>query len=241
MSERSASLVPAAVVLVVHAGCVQVAPIVEETFKGWEGATGYFSVGVVAHQAFPGESDIAPGVGYTMTMPPLAAVSTGFFALLMCGVGAGGGDVDGSDLDAAVDWLFEGSGVSGVSDERRLLVTEVTLDFTLTQSFHPDDDGMRELTFTGAMLGARLGGPERYGISYFLVGGWGWYHFDFHGPSDASARGPYLGGGLQYYLTQKARVCVEYKRMYFTSTAGSGAPEEGAEQLNLVLSGHWYY
>ena len=91
------------------------------------------------------------------------------------------------------------------------------------------------------MLGARLCGPERLRLSYTVAGGWGWYDFGFYGASDAYASGPYLGGGLQCYFSEKVRLSLEYVRIFFTGRSGTAVPEDGAEQLGLVLSAHWYF
>ena len=101
----------------------------------WENAMGSASAGVVTHSSFVGNSiGIEPGVGWTVTMPPLLPVIVG--AIVLDPAGAldslagleyfGGGTADGPNFVT----------VSGVQDTFYKVIAEISLEVTFSESWH---------------------------------------------------------------------------------------------------------
>jgi len=205
---------------------------------------GYVSAGAVVHTSFPG-SDVSPGQGFSITVPPLMPVAVGAYTAAIASVfgvavvasQAGSVDLSGVDLDLE---FLEPLAMSGVSDQDRLLIAEMSVDLTFTMTFQERADGS-DLTHSVWMLGARVAGPERYTPSYSFGAGYAFHSFDFDNASDDSAGGPYVSAALQYYFPEEEiRLFCEYRRMYYVR-APESLPDDGVSQVVIGLTGQWYF
>ncbi len=149
----------------------------------WERGTGYVSGGIVPYAAFPRDTGIDTGYGYSVTMPPLMPVSAAvFYALVQIPTGP--------DMpDEPFETLFGMGGITGVEDQDRHVISELALDLTFVQTFHNDTTFGGQLEYESWLLGVRLGGPARYVPSYTLTAGWGWHKFEFESRPHARVEG----------------------------------------------------
>lgn len=203
-----------------------------------EGGFGYLSYERVVYADFFGEiKDLEPGTGSSITLPlPPWLFVFGVLVVLT------EGDIDLSGIEMVVEggdpadvWA------SGWADAKRYVVSEFSLDVTFSQSRHSDPPGDR-LDYSALLLGVRLAGPRWRVPRYYVSGGYGWYAFDYSSPAraDANIGGPYLGLGIELFLTEHISAALDYKmHFYFGEDLLGVLVDGGYRKVGLQLSLNW--
>jgi len=241
---------PPAVAAFVFAGCFTVVPyevregdylkrVAPAPVEGF----GSFSIGYVTNASFYGNVDgLGTGSGFTTTVPlskgvlAVAAVTV----LLVAAAAAAG---DGSDIN-----LGPGGGGgtdpefwhSGVSDQSREIISDLSFDFTLSRTWFKDELAGGDLDYFAFLFGLRLGGPRRYKPRYYFTGGYGYYSFGYDNRADARVTGPYVGGGLEWFPDSNVALNLDYKVHYYFGDDDAGDPVDGAcGQLSAQIAWYW--
>jgi len=240
-------IAPPLIAAFVFSGCLGVAPQEVRTEYGVErmvpGAVegfGYFSAGVVARADLYGEIDgIEPGTGWTATLP--LAPGTLYVALVAVIVVAAAEGVDLSGVPSFDSGtLDEEDWHSGMSDPARIVISELSFDFTFTGTHHRDSLEGGDLDYFAFLVGMRLGGPRRYVPRYYGSAGWGWYAFRYGNRTNADVHGPYIGGGLELFANPGFTAGLDYKVHYYLGDDDEGDPVEGAcGQASVNFTWYW--
>jgi len=231
---RFRSLFAVALALLCAAGCGQDA---NGPLRNWEHGIGYISMGVVAHSRFAGdEKGIEPGTGWSITVPPLLPVSVAALGAALWLEGQGGTGTLGIAPEILAPSL-----ISGVSDEKRHVVSEFSMEVTFSESWHDDVDFGGRVNYESWLIGFRASGPERYMPSYSFTAGWGFHRFEMDSRPDARAEGPYLGAALQIFVDREVRLLAEMRRHFFTTDISGDPPEDGAWQAVIGITGAWHF
>ncbi len=246
-------LVPPALAAFVCAGCLMIVPY--ETREGdylrrveaapTEGF-GSFSLGYVSRADFYGNVDgLEPGKGFTTTVPlakgllAVAAVTV-LLVAVAAAASAGGGDLDLSGLGGGGGGGDPTMWHSGVADQSREIISDLSFDFTLSRTWFRDELFGGELDYFAFLVGMRLGGPRRYVPRYYFTGGYGVYSFGYDNRPDARVTGPYVGGGIEFFPESNVALGLDYKVHYYFGDDDAGVPVDGAcGQLSAQVTWYW--
>jgi len=249
MRRRDIRLVaPPAVAAFVLAGCFTVVPYEVregEYLKRVEPAPvegfGSFSIGYVANADFFGNVDgLGTGSGFTTTIPlseGILAVAAVTVIIAAVAAASGGGDIDLSGVGSGSDpttWH------SGISDQSREIISDLSFDFTLSRTWFEDQLAGGDLDYFAFLFGIRLGGPRRYRPRYYFTGGYGYYSFGYDNRADARVTGPYVGGGLELFADSNVALGLDYKVHYYFGDDEAGVPVDGAcGQFSAQVTWYW--
>lgn len=195
------------------------------------GSFGYMTFGWQVSVDYRGDLDLENGSGWRVSVPPLAALGLSWDLFWFVGVLAvasqGGLSGDVGDifvpLDAPEIWT---SGLSGP----RPLLSEVSWELTFEGSEHGPDEAFRLLAGLKVATN-RAGGTRLYGC-----GGWTWHWLWLAGRDDPRANGPYAGGGVDLFLSEKSSVGLDGRWHW---VGAEGYEETRLLTLELSLSLHW--
>ncbi len=203
-----------------------------------EGGFGYLSYEHVAYADFFGEVkglELGTGTSITLPIPPWLFV---FGVLIVLSEG----DIDLSGIEIDIEGDPADVWASGWVDAKRYVVSEFSMDVTVSPGRHRDLLEGGSLDYSALLLGVRLAGPRWRVPRYYVSGGYGWYAFDYSAPARADAHlgGPYLGLGLELFLAEHLSVALDYKmHFYFGEDLAGDLVDGGYRQVGVQLSLNW--
>lgn len=126
--------------------------------------------------------------------------------------------------------------------DKPLAVSELMLELSVARSFHKVRNLGGTADLRSALIGVRLAWPRFYDPRGYLLAGWGSYGVNYELPAraDAQVSGPYLGVGIETFLTPGFSVGADYRAHLVLGEDDAGAPVNGwYHQGRLYTALNW--